>query len=337
MKVGVIGAGGWGTALSIVASHNAEEVVLVVREDAVQREITEQRTNQMFLKGATIPQGVLATQDLSLLVTCDLILMAVPSSFVKEMAIRIKPYVRAGVPLVNAAKGFETSTSKRLSTVLEEVFHGSNNPIAVISGPNHAEEIGRGLPAAIVAASQERDVIRFIQDALMTPVFRVYGNTDVCGVELGGALKNIIALAAGITDGLGYGDNTKAALMTRGLAEIVRLGKALGARQTTFTGLSGMGDLIVTCTSVHSRNRRAGLALAEGKSLSDILSGTNMVVEGVNATMVANNLSIRHQIAMPITEALYQVLFNSLAPRDAVQSLMTRLAKSEVDEVLPLS
>jgi glycerol-3-phosphate dehydrogenase (NAD(P)+) len=246
---------------------------------------------------------------------------------------KLKPHLRPGIPVANAAKGFELSTGLPLSAVLAEVFdHG--NPVAALSGPNHAEEVGRGLPAATVVAAEDEAVAELFQDALMTPAFRVYTSTDILGVELGGALKNIIALAAGITDGLGYGDNTKAALMTRGMTEIVRLGVSMGARRSTFAGLSGMGDLIATCTSPHSRNRRAGLAIGQGKTLEEIVGGTNMVIEGVNATRGAYALSRKLSVKMPITEALYAVLFEGMDPSKAVASLMSRSPKSEHGEDL---
>ena len=333
MKIGIVGAGGWGTALAKTASVNAEEVLLWVREAEVRSELNTAHTNSAFLPGVSLSDKVRAVGDFAELSSCDAIIMAVPSSFVRETAIKLKPHLRRGVPVANAAKGFELATGLPLSAVLREVFADAN-PVAALSGPNHAEEVGRGLPAATVVAADEEAVAELFQDALMTPFFRVYTSTDVLGVELGGALKNIIALAAGATDGLGYGDNTKAALMTRGMTEIVRLGVSMGARRSTFAGLSGMGDLIATCTSPHSRNRRAGLAIGQGKTLDEIVTGTNMVIEGVNATRGAYELSRKLGVKMPITEALYAVLFEGMDPSKAVASLMTRSPKSEHSEDL---
>lgn len=337
MKIGIVGAGGWGTALATVAAQNADKVTLWVREDEVRQEIKDKRTNSIFLPGVELAQNIAPVASFESFKECNVVLMVVPSSFVKATAEMLKPHLSVGTPVANAAKGFDVATGNRLSVTLTEVF-GTNNPVAVLSGPNHAEEVGRGLPSATVAAAENHVVAEMLQEALMTKMFRIYTNNDVIGVELGGALKNIIALAAGAIDGLGYGDNTKAALMTRGMTEIVRLGRALGASASTFAGLSGMGDLIVTCTSPHSRNRRAGLALGQGKKLSEILGSTSMVVEGVNATKAAYDLATIHNVEMPITEALYEVLFRDRNPREAVMHLMTRMRKHENEEqFLPFS
>jgi glycerol-3-phosphate dehydrogenase (NAD(P)+) len=334
MRVGVVGAGGWGTALAKVSAFNAKEVYIWAREPEVLVEINNDHTNRAFLPGVDVPENVMAVDSFEAFEMCSLIIMVVPSSFVREVSAKLRPALRPGTPVANAAKGFEVSSQKRLSEVLEEEL-GTRHPLATISGPNHAEEVGRELPTATVVAADNLLVATEFQDALMTPFFRVYTSVDVVGVELGGALKNIIALAAGIADGLGFGDNTKAALMTRGMTEIIRLGKHLGARPATFTGLSGMGDLIATCTSAHSRNRSAGLAIGQGKTLSDILGATNMVIEGVNATRAAHSLSLRHNVRMPITNALHGVLFEQHDPSRAVGELMTRLRKTENEEELP--
>ena len=333
MKMGIVGAGGWGTALAKVCAANASEVILWAREGEVLQEINESRTNSAFLPGVILPDNVIAVSSLNRFSECVLVLMVVPSSYVRLMASQLKPVLAPRVPVANAAKGFEVSTQLRLSEVIGSEL-GESHPLATISGPNHAEEVGREMPAATVVAAENLLVAAEFQDMLMTPYFRVYTTCDVTGVELGGALKNIIALAAGIADGLGFGDNTKAALLTRGMSEIVRLGKALGAHPATFAGLSGMGDLIATCTSSHSRNRSAGLAIGQGKTLAEILGGTNMVIEGVNATKAAYGLSQRLNVRMPITEALYGVLFKERDPSRAVYSLMSRLRKSENEEDL---
>lgn len=332
MKIGIVGAGGWGTALATVAAKNADNVMLWVREDDVRQEISEKRTNSVFLPGINLPHNIDPVGDFSRFKDCSIVLMVVPSAFIRPTAEMLKGHLAPKAILVNAAKGFELSTGNRLSVTLSQIL-GPENPVAVLSGPNHAEEISRGLPAATVVAATDQAIALQVQDALMTSLFRVYTNSDVTGVELGGALKNIIALAAGISDGMGYGDNTKAALLTRGMTEIVRLGKALGAHPSTFAGLSGMGDLIVTCTSPHSRNRRAGLALGQGKKLCEILAATSMVVEGVNATQAAYSLAEKHSIEMPITFALHEVLFRDRDPREAVMELMARMPKHETEEL----
>ena len=337
MNIGIVGAGGWGTALATVAAQNAEKVTLWVREDEVRQEIRDKRTNSIFLPGVELSRNIAPVASFEAFKECNVVLMVVPSSFVRTTGELLRPHLSPGTPVANAGKGFDVATGDRLSVTLAKVL-GPDNPVAVLSGPNHAEEVGRGLPSLTVAAAEDRTVAEALQDAMMTKMFRIYTNNDIIGVELGGALKNIIALAAGALDGLGYGDNTKAALMTRGMTEIVRLGKALGAQPSTFAGLSGMGDLIVTCTSPHSRNRRAGLALGQGKKLSEILGSTSMVVEGVNATKAAYNLAKIHNVEMPITEALYEVLFGDRNPREAVANLMTRMPKHETEEqFLPFS
>ncbi len=334
MNIGIIGGGGWGTALATVGAKNAQHVIMWVREDAVREEILRHRTNSSFLPGVKLPENVVPVDTFTDFAQCSLVILAVPSAYMRATALSVRAHLRPGTPIVSAAKGFEPDTNLRLSFVLSQVFD-AYHPLAVLSGPNIALEVGRGIPSAAVVASPEAHCATAAQRALMTGTFRVYTNRDHIGVELGGALKNVIALAAGIIDGLGYGDNTKAALMTRGMAEIVRLGRALGAEAATFAGLSGMGDLIVTCTSTHSRNRRAGLALAQGQTLAQVQGATPMVIEGVNTTHAAYQLAEAHGVDMPITQALYEVLFNQRDPREAVIGLMTRAEKNETEESLP--
>ncbi|MBT9154484.1 MAG: Glycerol-3-phosphate dehydrogenase (NAD(P)+) [Firmicutes bacterium] len=333
MKIGIVGGGGWGTALALVVAKNADKVVMWVREDAVREEIRLHRANSSFLPGVRLPENVTPVDTFTHFAGCDLVILAVPSAFVRVTAGLLCVHLPRGTPIVSAAKGLEFGTNMRLSLVLSEVF-GKAHPLAVLSGPNIALEVGRGIPSAAVVASPDVSLARAAQRALMTGSFRVYTSPDLIGVELGGALKNVIALAAGVIDGLEYGDNTKAALMTRGMTEIVRLGKALGAEASTFAGLSGMGDLIVTCTSAHSRNRRAGLALGQGRTLAQVQSSTHMVIEGVNTTRAAYQLAQAQGIEMPITEALHDVLFNRRDPREAVMGLMTRNKKNETEEYL---
>ena len=261
-----------------------------------------------------------------------MIVLAVPSQAVRSVCKQIKPYVNDNQILVDVAKGLEKGTGMRLSDVAKEEL--PNNPYVALSGPSHAEEVSRYMPTTLVAACEDIKYAQKVQDIFMNPFLRVYTNPDLIGVELGGALKNIIAFGAGMCDGLGYGDNTKAALMTRGIAEIGRLGVAMGADVNTFTGLSGIGDLIVTCTSMHSRNRRAGILMGKGKSLQETLDEVQMVVEGITATEVAYKVSRDLNIDMPITEAIYSVLYQGANPNEAVSELMTRSKKHEMEEVV---
>jgi len=331
--VGVIGAGGWGTTLAKVLAANCSEVYLWVREEELRVELLTERTNALFLPGIKLPVNVTPVGEFSVFSKCKVIFVATPSSFVKQTIVALKPHLAPGTVVVSAAKGFDMSTDRRLSVLLEQVL-GPEFLVAAVSGPNLAAEIAKGLPGATVVGGS-LTVGAVVQSVLMTENFRVYTNADLVGVELGGAMKNIYALAAGIADGLGYGDNTRAALMTRGLTEMVRLGRALGAKSSTFAGLSGMGDLIVTCTSQQSRNRRTGLALGQGQHLEDILRASPQVVEGVNATLAACRLGKKYAVELPISEALLQVLYEKRDPREAVHELMTRNPRTETEELLP--
>jgi glycerol-3-phosphate dehydrogenase (NAD(P)+) len=292
-----------------------------------------QRENARYLPDVVLPSGLSLSTDFALL-NAELVVFSVPSHSVRAAARTVKPYLRPGCIVVNTAKGMEEGTYLRLSEVLTEEL--PQNPIAVLSGPSHAEEVGRDMPTTVVVASDVRTA-EAVQDLMMTSKFRVYTNPDVIGVELGGALKNVIALCTGVAEGLGFGDNTKAALMTRGLAEIARLGVALGGHPLTFTGLSGVGDLIVTCTSLHSRNRRAGIALAQGKSLETVLRDIGMVVEGVRMANIAYQLGVKQHISMPITEQAYKVLFEGADPKAAVANLMLRGKRHELEEVVEMN
>lgn len=335
-KIAVLGAGSWGTALSVLLGNKGERVWQWGRlEDGI--EIAQQeRESKRWLPGVKIPLNVTLTDDMASAVTgAELVVISVPAQAVREVAAQARPYLGQDAVVVNAAKGLETSSLLRLTEVLQEVLPAAHHQkIAVLSGPSHAEEVGRDLPTAVVVAAHKRTVAEQVQDVFMTPRFRVYTNPDVAGVELGGALKNIIALCAGICDGLGYGDNSRAALITRGIREISRLGIAVGAEVLTFAGLSGIGDLVVTCTSMHSRNRRAGMQLAAGKSLSQVLTDIGMVVEGVETTRAAYELAKRLGVEMPIIGQAYQILFTGADPRDAVDKLMLRTKTHEVEEVV---
>lgn len=335
-KIAVLGAGSWGTALAVLLAKKGWLVWLWGRvEDGVEI-IQHTRENQRFLPGVTIPSSVRVTADIAAALTgAELVVLSVPSQAVRGVIAQARPFISRGTIVVNTAKGIEIDSLLRMTEVLKQELPASmHQQIAVLSGPSHAEEVSRDLPTAIVSAAHQRQVAEYVQDVFMTPRFRVYTNPDVIGVELGGALKNIIALSAGIADGLGYGDNSKAALITRGIREISRLGVAMGAEALTFAGLSGIGDLVVTCTSMHSRNRRAGIQLGQGKSLSEVLASIGMVVEGVETTRAAYRLAEKYGVEMPITNQTYRVLFYHLDPREAVDNLMLRLKTHEVEEVV---
>lgn len=332
--VAVLGAGSWGTAISLLLASNGKKVRLWARSPEFAAALDAARENKRYLPGVFLPPTIEVTSDIAYaLKDQDVIVLAVPSQSIREVSRLMKPFLRSGVILVNAAKGLERTTCLRMSQVISEELPEHASRIAVLSGPSHAEEVARKMPTAVVVASLSQEVAEYVQDVFMSSYFRVYTNSDIIGVELGGALKNIIALGAGIADGLGYGDNTKAALLTRGLTEIARLGVALGANPVTFLGLTGVGDLVVTATSVHSRNRRAGYLLGKGFSLEEALAEVGMVVEGVETTKAARLLSLRHQVEMPITEQMYAVLFEGLEPERAVSNLMLRPRRHEVEDI----
>ena len=326
MRLGIIGAGGWGTALAVLLAQEGYTVDLWVREQEVADEIRTFRTNSTFLEGVFMPETVLATCDMEKVIRMNrILLIPVPAQHMRSVSRKARPYLSEEHVLIHAAKGIEEGTLMRMSEVItQELPCELAANIGVISGPSHAEEVARRVPTAIVAASSNIAVAKLAQEALMCSALRVYTSSDIIGVELGGALKNVIALGTGVSDGLGFGDNTRAALMTRGIAEITRLGAALGASPMTFAGLSGMGDIVVTCTSMLSRNRRAGMAIGRGKSLDEIIGSTNMVVEGITTTKTAVALSKRFNVEMPIASKLYSVLFEGADPKKAVEDLMLR-------------
>lgn len=330
-KITVYGAGSWGTALAVSMGKAGHEVALLGRNPSEMNLMDQRRENRPYLPGVVLPQTVKPTVDSAELEDSEMLVLSVPSHSVRETAQKIRTHLKPGTIVVNTAKGLEEGSHKRLSEVLSEEL--PDNPIVVLSGPSHAEEVGEDMPTTVVVASRDSQAAEAVQDLMMTPKFRVYTNPDTIGVELGGAFKNIIALCAGFADGLGFGDNTRAALMTRGIAEITRLGVAIGGNPLTFAGLAGVGDLIVTCTSQHSRNRRAGVALGQGKPLDQVLKEVGMVVEGVRTTRVAYELSRQYGISMPITEQAYHVLFEGTDPKAAVSALMMRGKKHEIEEV----
>ncbi|WP_219836519.1 NAD(P)H-dependent glycerol-3-phosphate dehydrogenase [Paenibacillus sp. R14(2021)] len=333
-KAAVLVAGSWGTALAAVLADNNYEVALWSRNGSQVDEINTHHTNSRFLNEAVLPDAIKAVTDMKQALSgAELVLFAAPSAAMREVAKQAAPYIEPNTWVVHATKGFESVTFKRMTTVLAEELGISINRLVVLSGPSHAEEVVRKLPTTVVVASSSIEAAEQVQDAFITNYFRVYTNKDVVGVEVAGAIKNIIALGAGLTDGLGFGDNAKAALLTRGLAEISRLGAAMGANPLTFAGLAGVGDLVVTCTSKHSRNWRAGAMLAEGLSLDEVLARMGMVVEGVRTTSAARELSRQFGVEMPITEQLFEVLFQNKQPRSAVESLMGRGRTHETEEI----
>lgn len=334
-KIAVIVAGSWGTALSRVLADNGHHVKLWTRNAAQANQINSERRNEKFLPGAILPDGIAATTDIAEAVTdADAVLFVAPSSAMREVARQAARYVHKEALVVHATKGFESDSLKRMSTVLAEELGRPEHCIVVLSGPSHAEEVVNRLPTTIVVASKDIACAEAAQDLFMNEAyFRVYTNPDYIGVETAGAIKNIIALGAGLSDGLGFGDNAKAALITRGLAEIARLGAAMGANPLTFAGLAGVGDLIVTCTSQHSRNWRAGSMLAQGLPLAEVLERMGMVVEGVRTTKAAHVLAVQHGVEMPITDQLFSVLFEGLSPEKAVGALMGRVRTHEIEEI----
>lgn len=321
-EIGIIGAGTWGTALGVLLCHNGHRVTLW---SAFQEDIQYLKENGMHknLPGAELPKEMAFTASMEEAVReKELLVLAVPSIYVRTTARAMAPWCTEGQLVVNVAKGIEESTLMTLTQVIGDEIPGAC--VAVLSGPSHAEEVSRGIPTTCVAGAETEDQARFIQSIFMSPSFRVYTSPDVLGIELGGALKNVIALAAGIADGLGYGDNTKAALITRGIHEIARLGTEMGGAFETFNGLSGIGDLIVTCASMHSRNRRAGILIGKGYSMEEAMREVNMVVEGVYSAKAAWQLAKNYQVPMPIVEQVNQVLFYGKSPAEGVMDLMMR-------------
>jgi glycerol-3-phosphate dehydrogenase (NAD(P)+) len=335
MKIAVLGAGSWGTAIARMLAQKHVHVILWARNPQLVEQLQSSHENQDYLPGVLLPSSLSFTSNLMEAVSlAEYIIIATPSHALRQTVSQIKSIVGANTVIVSAVKGLETNTLKRMSEIIAEEIPDRVNRLAVLSGPNHAEEVGLQYPTTTVVAAHVREVAEAVQDLFISPYFRVYTNPDIIGVELGGALKNIIALGAGIAEGLGLGDNSKAALMTRGLAEIARLGLAMKASPLTFAGLAGIGDLIVTCTSRHSRNRRAGILIAQGKSMQEIQVENKMVVEGIRSTSAAYHLAKQHAVEMPITQEIYFVLYQGKSPKDAVYDLMMRSRTHEVEEVV---
>ncbi len=334
MKAVVIGAGSWGTALARVLAQKypQESILLWARRQDIVEDMTAKHENAAYLPGVILPKSLQFTSDLAVASQADVIVLAVPSHAMRQTAAALAPYVSDRAVVVSATKGLEQGSLKRMSEVIAEVLPQVRQRIAVLTGPNHAEEVGREHPSATVVAAPSQAIAEFVQDLFIQTYLRVYTSPDVIGAELGGALKNIIALSSGIATGLGFGDNTKAALLTRGLAEIARLGVAMNANVLTFSGLAGIGDLVVTCMSVHSRNYRAGVQIGQGKTPQEVQAGTQMIIEGIRTAQAAYQLALRHEVCMPITAATYQVLYEQKPPKEAVLELMTRSRAHEVEE-----
>ena len=327
-KISVLGSGSWGLALALLLHNNGHEVLLWSARPQNARKLREKRENPDRLPGVRLPDEIDVLTDMErALKDVDVTVLAVASPYIRSTAHKMAPFVCKDQKIVNVAKGIEEKTLKTLSEVIEEEIPQGN--VAVLSGPSHAEEVGRGLPTTCVISAHSQETAEYLQSIFMSPVFRVYTTPDILGVELGGALKNVIALAAGTADGLGYGDNTKAALITRGITEIGRLGKKMGAQMETFYGLSGIGDLIVTCASKHSRNRKAGYLIGQGYTMEEAMKEVQMVVEGVYSARAARELAEKYEVEMPIITEVNRVLFEGKSAAEAVMDLMLRDKKVE--------
>lgn len=329
MKITIIGSGSWGIALSKLISENKHNVKIWSRNENEIAEINNHHKIERYLPEVEIPDNVMATGNIEEAINdSEIIVLAVPSVAVRECARKIAPFLHGQI-VVNVAKGIEAETLKPLSAVISEELSGRGK-IAVLSGPSHAEEVARRMPTVVAVSAEDDETMEIIRSTFMNEYFRVYPNNDLLGVEIGGAVKNVIALCAGISDGLGFGDNTRAGLITRGLAEIVRLGVAMGGKPETFYGLTGVGDLVVTCASKHSRNHKAGELIGKGYSLEEAIKEVNMVVEGVNAAKAVRELGKKYNVELPITEQACKVLFEGKEPRIAVIELMGRDKKNEI-------
>ena len=330
-RIGILGAGSWGTALAILLHDNGHDVtVWSIHEEEVET-LNTTRRHERKLPGVEIPEGIVFTTDMKETMSDkDVCVLAVPSPFIRSTCQKMKQYVRAGQIIVNVAKGIEENTLYTLTDIIEEELPYAD--ACVLSGPSHAEEVSRRLPTTCVVSSRTRKTAEYLRSVFVSPVFRVYISPDMLGIELGGALKNVIALAAGTADGLGYGDNTKAALITRGIAEIARLGIKMGGKPETFYGLTGIGDLIVTCASMHSRNRKAGYLMGQGYTMEEAMKEVQMGVEGVYSAKAALELSRKYQVEMPIVEQVNKVLFENKNAEEAVKELMLRDKKIESDD-----
>ncbi|ADU30119.1 NAD(P)H-dependent glycerol-3-phosphate dehydrogenase [Evansella cellulosilytica] len=334
-KIAVLGAGSWGTALALVLADNKHDVHIWGRYEEQVNEINVKHQNNAYLPNITLPNNLIASTSIeAVLEGAEAVLLVVPTKAMREVLQSVKQNIKKPMTFIHASKGIEPGTHLRISQIIEEEIPFSlRSSVVVLSGPSHAEEVSLRQPTTVTTSSEDMEAASYVQDLFMNKHFRVYTNPDLIGVEIGGSLKNIIALGAGLTHGLGFGDNAKAALMTRGLTEIARLGVKLGANPLTFAGLSGLGDLIVTCTSVHSRNWRAGNMLGKGENLQNVLDEMGMVVEGIRTTKAAYEISNELNVDMPITRGIYDVLFHNKSPEEAVSELMGRVKKKEVEDL----
>lgn len=328
MKVAVVGSGAWGTALAIRLQKNGHDVTMWTFEKDLIPQMVNERHN-IRLPGAVLPEGLQISSEYACVSGCKLVVMASPSFPIRSVCRGVAPFLDEDAVMVSVTKGIEDGTLMRMSEV---VAQETNRPVVVLTGPSHAEEVALDVPTGCLAASDNREMAEFVQDAFMSDKFRIYTSPDAVGAELGAALKNVIALCAGICDGLGCGDNTKAMLMTRGLTEIARLGVSMGAQKDTFAGLAGVGDLIVTCTSMHSRNRRAGILIGQGKGVQEAMKEVGAVVEGYYAAKSAWELGKRQGVDMPITQAAYSVLYQDVPAAKAFAELLTRQRKAEQED-----
>lgn len=327
-KIGVMGAGSWGTALALLLDDNGHDVTVWSIDKSEVEMLSTKREHESKLPGVKIPESIRFTNEISEgIVDKELVVLAVPSPFTRSTARAMCPYVKQDQLLVNVSKGIEETTLMTLSDQIEEEISQAN--VAVLSGPSHAEEVGRKIPTTVVVGAKTRACAEYVQSIFMNEVFRVYTSPDILGIELGGSLKNVIALAAGMADGLGYGDNTKAALITRGIVEISRLGIKMGGKMESFSGLAGIGDLIVTCASVHSRNRKAGYLMGQGMTMEEAMAEVKMVVEGVYSAKAAKALAEKYEVSMPIVEEVNAILFEGKKAADAVHDLMIRDGRVE--------
>ena len=330
-KISVIGSGGWGIALAILLHKNGHNLTIWSFDKKEAEELKTTRENKTKLPNILLPEDIKVTDDLKEAVNDkDILILAVPSKAIRSVSKSLKDIIKDNQIIVNVAKGLEEDTLKTMTDIIEEELKEKKPQVAVLSGPSHAEEVGKGIPTTCVVSAHNKELTLHLQNIFMNPSFRVYTSPDMIGVEIGGALKNVIALAAGIADGLNYGDNTKAALITRGIKEISTLGVAMGGEQSTFYGLTGLGDLIVTCASMHSRNRRAGILLGQGKTLDEAIKEVNMVVEGVYSAKSALMAAKKHNVEIPIIEQVNAVLFENKNAAEAVNELMIRDKKLEI-------
>ncbi|MDD2430851.1 MAG: NAD(P)-dependent glycerol-3-phosphate dehydrogenase [Firmicutes bacterium] len=332
-SLAIVGAGGWGSALSVSFATIYKEIFIWAYSKDVCDEINDFHTNNSYLSDISFPENIRATNSFEFLRDHDLVLLMVPAQHMRSVVKNLKPYLKKGAVLVHGAKGIEKESLKRISEVIIEETE-DKHPVLVLSGPTHAEEVARNMPTACVLAGTDEELVKEIQERLILPTFRIYTSLDVVGVEIGGSLKNVIAIATGIADGIGYGDNARGALITRGLAEMARLGVKIGANPLTFAGLSGMGDLIATCTSEHSRNRNAGILLAKGNPVEDITTSSKMVVEGAHTVFGAYQLGLREGVELPIVKEVLAVIEGKKAPKEIAPLLMQRQAQEELNYLL---